>query len=253
MKIDNRHPRYLSLTLREKLVDSVATGITSQAGLIAHGRGEAFDYLLGEKTHDFAKRAIRAGAAYLLLAKMPIISVNGNTAALCAKEILALSKLLDCKIEVNLFHYSKERVKKIEAYFKKIDGKTILTSRLMQKIKIPEIASKRAIVLREGIGKSDCVLVPLEDGDRAQALRRMGKNVIAIDLNPRSRTAECATVTIVDNIVRCLAKLSGEIRKLRIEDIEILRKIITKYDNKKILEEAVKRMSYDKRSEQRTK
>ena len=29
-------------------------------GLIAHGRGETFDYLLGEKTNGFAKKAIEA-------------------------------------------------------------------------------------------------------------------------------------------------------------------------------------------------
>ena len=32
--------------------------------------------------------------------------------------------------------------------------------------------------------KADTVLVPLEDGDRTEALVKMGKTVVAIDLNP---------------------------------------------------------------------
>lgn len=48
------------------------------------------------------------------------------------------------------------------------------------------------------------VLVPLEDGDRTEALRRMGKTVIAIDLNPLSRTSRAANITIVDNVIRAV-------------------------------------------------
>ena len=42
------HPRYKSLLAREKLVE--ASDVVAKQGLIAHGRGEAFDYLLGEQT-----------------------------------------------------------------------------------------------------------------------------------------------------------------------------------------------------------
>ena len=45
--IPKSHPRYTSLKIREKIVDGVKKGITSQHGLIAHGRGEAFDYIIG--------------------------------------------------------------------------------------------------------------------------------------------------------------------------------------------------------------
>ncbi|NMC89936.1 MAG: DUF137 domain-containing protein, partial [Methanomicrobiales archaeon] len=47
-------------------------------------------------------------------------------------------------------------------------------------------------------------LVPLEDGDRCEALRAMGKAVVTIDLNPLSRTARTATLTIVDELTRAL-------------------------------------------------
>ena len=51
----------------------------------------------------------------------------------------------------------------------------------------------------DGIEKADVVLVPLEDGDRCEALIALGKD-IAIDLNPLSRTSRTATVTIVDEV-----------------------------------------------------
>jgi 4-phosphopantoate--beta-alanine ligase len=65
MTAPESHPRYQSLLIRERLVAGVRAGITSQEGLIAHGRGEAFDYLLGERTIGSAIRASRAAAALL--------------------------------------------------------------------------------------------------------------------------------------------------------------------------------------------
>ena len=47
------HPRYRPL---------MADDLVASAGLIAHGRGEAFDYLLGELTTTPAQRAIVAAA-----------------------------------------------------------------------------------------------------------------------------------------------------------------------------------------------
>ena len=81
--IPRDHPRHASLKIRELLVEGCEKGITTLQGLIAHGRGEAFDYLLGERTTSVAKEATRAAGAALLLAKDPVISVNGNVAALC--------------------------------------------------------------------------------------------------------------------------------------------------------------------------
>ena len=60
----------------------------------------------------------------------------------------------------------------------------------------------------KGIFSADVVLVPLEDGDRCQALVNMGKTVIAIDLNPLSRTARSATITIVDELTRALPHIT---------------------------------------------
>ena len=91
-----------------------------------------------------------------------------------------------------------------------------------------------------GIGRSDCVLVPLEDGDRCRALIQTGKKVIAVDLNPLSRTAKYAQVTIVDNIVRCLPLLYRQIKDLNKKDKKFLIEIINSYDNRKILDSGLK-------------
>ena len=47
---DKSHPRYDSLLRRHNLEVAAAKGMLADSALIAHGRGETFDYLLGEKT-----------------------------------------------------------------------------------------------------------------------------------------------------------------------------------------------------------
>ena len=103
MNIPKSHPRYLSLQIREKLVNGFYKNLVAKEGLLAHGRGEAFDYLIGEKTTKSAKSAIKAAALMLNQAQNSVISVNGNFAALCPKEIIQLAKITNSKIEVNLF------------------------------------------------------------------------------------------------------------------------------------------------------
>ena len=78
------HPRYRSLVTRELLAESAKKGIVSLEGLTAHGRGEAFDYFIGERTIASALKAECTAAALLLSARHPVISVNGNAAALAA-------------------------------------------------------------------------------------------------------------------------------------------------------------------------
>ncbi|HYV08389.1 MAG TPA: hypothetical protein VEL81_02255, partial [Thermoplasmata archaeon] len=60
MKIPRSHPRYDSLVRRERLVRAWKAGIVVPEGLIAHGRGEAWDYLFGEMTSAPALVAERA-------------------------------------------------------------------------------------------------------------------------------------------------------------------------------------------------
>ena len=55
-EIPDSHPRKDSLLARAKLTEAAAEGLLAQSAMIAHGRGEAFDYLLGEKTSESARR-----------------------------------------------------------------------------------------------------------------------------------------------------------------------------------------------------
>ncbi len=240
VKIPPSHPRYESLLLREKIVDGVRKGIVVLEGLIAHGRGECFDYILGEKTWPPAMEAIRAAVASMLLAKHPVISVNGNTAILVPEHIVRLAEATGAKIEVNLFYRTREREEKIAQLLKEYGAKEVLGVGDDASATIPELHSERRRVSPRGILVADVVLVPLEDGDRTEALRRMGKTVIAIDLNPFSRTAQMANITIVDNVVRAMPLMVKEALKLKKEPPQVLREIIERYDNRKVLGEMIK-------------
>ncbi len=237
--IPKSHPRAKSLFIREKLVSGFDAGIVAKEGLLAHGRGEAFDYLLGEKTSNLAKKSIQAAAALLILAKNPVISVNGNIAALSAKEIVQLSKMIPAKIEVNIFYSSESRKKNIVRLLKKNGAKNILGLDRKNQTRIPKLDSARRIVDKNGIFSADVVLVPIEDGDRTIALRRFGKKVITFDLNPLSRTAQTAHITIVDNAIRGMWELIQACKKLSKKNKSALKKMVCDYSNKKNLSENI--------------
>ncbi len=234
-EIPKSHPRYLSLTMREKLVEGVKLGVTAMQGLIAHGRGEAFDYILGEVTRDFALRAERAAVALMLLAKHPVISVNGNTAVLVPEETRKLAELVNAKVEINVFHHSPERVEKIKSYLEKHGIEVLAAGDAV----LEGLDSARRIVDSRGILIADVVLVPLEDGDRCEILKRHGKKVIAIDLNPLSRTARMADITIVDNVVRAFPKMVELAEEMQSYSRSELEKIVREYDNSAVLADAV--------------
>ena len=227
------HPRRESLLIRERLVQGVRLGITSQHGLIAHGRGEAYDYLLGERSRDFAETAMRASVAALLVADHPVISVNGNATALVPGELVRLSEIIEAPLEINLFHVSDTRVELIEQHLSKFGGTNVLKP--TQEAVIPSLNSGRRFVNPEGIARADIVLVPLEDGDRCVALRAAGKSVVAIDLNPLSRTSRDASMTIVDNVVRAIPRMVALADDLRDKDSEILMEIAGRYDHASVL------------------
>ena len=237
--IPKSHPRAKSLLIREKLVNGFDDGLVAKEGLLAQGRGEAFDYLLGEKTGKAAKQSIKAAAAQLLLAEMPVISVNGNVAALCPKQIVRLSKQIKAKLEVNLFYSNEKRKKAIVNTLKKNGAEKILGTNPGFSTKLVGIDSARRIVDKNGIFAADVVVVPLEDGDRTMALRNAGKIVITFDLNPLSRTSQTANITIVDNVTRAIDLLIEECKKLSKKNQKSLQKIIDGFDNKKNLNENV--------------
>jgi len=238
IEIPRSHPRYESLVIRERLVRGFKEGYVVPQGLIAHGRGECFDYIIGERTIEPALKAIEAAAATLLLAKHPVISVNGNVAALVAEEVVRLAKKVNAKIEVNLFYRTEERARKIAEVLRGCGADEVLGVDDAVAT-IPELFSERRRVSPRGIYVADVVLVALEDGDRTEALRRMGKTVIAIDLNPLSRTSLAASITIVDNVVRALPKISEAVDRLGGRPREELEAIVRNYSNAKVLAEVL--------------
>jgi 4-phosphopantoate---beta-alanine ligase len=242
MKFSVSHPRHESLRQRHLIVGGVKKGIVADGGLISQGRGEAFDYLLGEKTADMALSAEMAAVAMLLSAENPVISVNGNTAALVPKELVKLSEAVNAKLEVNLFYRSSKREKAIEKVLRKNGAKAVYGVGKKADKRVPSLDSPRAKVDSKGIWSSDVVLVPLEDGDRVEALISMKKMVIAIDLNPLSRTAQKADVSIIDNVVRALPnmiEIAGKMLKLPKKKLKAVYK---SFDNRINLKEMEKKV-----------
>ena len=217
-------------------------GIVVPQGLIAHGRGEAFDYLFGESTPKSSKAATRAAAALLLRAQNPVISVNGNTAALLPRELVRLARSIPATLEVNLFHRTPIREQKIASVLRRNGAQEVLGINKNSRAIIRGIASLRREVDPKGILQADVVLVPLEDGDRAEALRKARKKVIAIDLNPMSRTSLAATITIVDNITRAVPELERLVQRMKSFSKPRLDAISTGFDNKRNLASTIQDM-----------
>lgn len=235
--IPKNHPRYNSLIMREKVSQAMKDGLVHETGLIAHGRGEAFDYILGEKTITYANNAAKVAAAALLFAEEPVISVNGNVVALAAKECISLAESIPAKLEINLFHRSEERINKLVKDLKEKGAEEIYG--IKRDANIVGLEHDRSICDKDGIFSADVVLVPLEDGNRCKALRDMGKIVIVIDLNPLSRTAKTANITIVDNVVRAIPNIEKWIRKLKHENKVILKNKVKSWNNEKMLNDTL--------------
>ena len=233
--VPTSHPRYASLRTRDAIVAGVERGVASVHGLIAHGRGETFDYLLGERTRDFARDAIDAAAAMLVAARRPVVSVNGNAASLVPGELVALAAALDAPIEVNIFHASRARERAIREHMLAHGAPDVLMP--AEHAVLDHIDSNRRFVNPDGILAADAVFVPLEDGDRCRALVRSGKRVVTVDLNPMSRTSRTATVTIVDNVTRALPLLLARVGAHR-ESPGAVRAAVDGYDNARVLRAA---------------
>jgi 4-phosphopantoate---beta-alanine ligase len=235
------HPRYESLMIRQRLADGMKNGLVHETGLIAHGRGEAFDYLIGERTIDVAFAAEKVASAWLLLAKHPVISVNGNVAALVPNECVLLAKTIPAVLEVNLFHRTEKRIQRLVNVLQDHGAGTVLGEHALEKI--PGLDHARGVCERQGIYSADVVLVPLEDGDRCQALKKMGKCVITIDLNPLSRTARTADITIVDNVYRAIGQMIKWVEELRALKKKELEDLCRQWDNKEQLHAVVELIS----------
>ncbi|WP_440007237.1 4-phosphopantoate--beta-alanine ligase [Halomicrococcus sp. SG-WS-1] len=232
-EIPDDHPRAASLRTRHRIEDGVEKGITSKQGLIAEGRGEAFDYLLGERTLPSADDAERAAAAQLLLADHAVLSVNGNVAALVPGEMVELAEATGADVEVNLFNRTDERMDAIADHLR--DHGADEVKGLAADARIPGLDHERAKVDADGIGDADVVLVPLEDGDRAAALAEMGKTEIVVDLNPMSRSPRAAAIPVIDNVVRAIPRMTEHARDLAGASDDELERIVAEFDAEEAL------------------
>tara|TARA_B100002052_G_scaffold215009_1_gene196931 strand:- start:79 stop:864 length:786 start_codon:yes stop_codon:yes gene_type:complete len=251
-RIPDSHPRKKSLESRQKIVDGNSMGLLADSAMIAHGRGEAFDYLLGERTTESAREAIRESATRLRNARSPVISVNGNTVVLAGDGAIRLAAVLDCPIEVNLYYRTPRRVEGLISLLEEwrsnvskedapdgfdgdwkdsVEGVTLLGD--SPNFKIEGLEGPRSNCTVEGIGGADTILVPLEDGDRCEALISLGKEVIVVDLNPLSRSSRMATVTIVDEVSRAFEVILSYL----LNDSNYRQK---EWDNRKSLKESLK-------------
>ena len=239
--VPESHPRFESLRIREMLVAGFEAGAVAREGLMAHGRGEAFDYMMGERSMPAAKAAAKAAAAALLLAERPVLSVNGNVASLCPGDVVELAAVSGAKIEVNLF-YDDERRRRVIAEMLYERGATEVLGIENDRAALPGLDSARRKVSAEGILAADLVVVPLEDGDRTEALRKAGKSVVAVDLNPLSRTARAADIAIVDNVIRALPMMVGYCRDMKGDGPESLGMSSGGFDNGANLKESISYM-----------
>lgn len=235
-EIPESHPRYESLLTRHRIEAGLEKGITSRQGLIAQGRGEAYDYLLGERTLESADRAACAAAAHLLLADHPVLSVNGNVAALVPGEIIELANAVDADTEVNLFNRTEARVERIADHLHEHGAAEV--KGMTANGRIPGLDHERAKVDADGIESADVVLVPLEDGDRAEALGAMGKTEIVVDLNPLSRSAQVAAVPVVDNIIRAIPNITHHARELQDAPREDVERVVAEFEAEAVLADA---------------
>lgn len=231
--VDPSHPRYNSLMIRKKIADAGVKGMLADSAMIAHGRGEAYDYLLGERTIPSAMVATKEAVARLVNAERPVISLNGNAIALAGSDFLTLASQLGCPVEINIFYRTPERMGALIGHLKMLNSKLELDVEILGGIpdeRIPGLEGPRGACQSNGIFKSDTILVPLEDGDRCEALVAMGKEVLVIDLNPLSRSSRKCTVGIVDEVTRVTKNMIQLIPE---------KPSVSDFDNRKNLQEAL--------------
>ena len=248
VEIPDSHPRKASLISRQRIVEGSKRGLLAESAMIAHGRGEAFDYLLGERTSESASLAIREAAARLLVAESPIISMNGNSTVLAGSEAIMIASKLGCPVEVNIYYRTSERMESLIGELESLRDRlgmespeiardSIMNVEILGAVadgRITGLQGPRSLCSSRGIEQADVVLVPLEDGDRCEALISLGKQVIAIDLNPLSRTSKSATVTIVDEVARAMSRLADELSE---------NPTTTNWNNEAVLRDALEIMS----------
>jgi 4-phosphopantoate--beta-alanine ligase len=185
---------------------------------------------------------VKIGMALHTEAKTGVLAItlaNGGAKIRLAKEIPA-------KIEVNIFHRTKERMELLIDHMEKEGAEGVLGRD--PDARIPGLSSDRALCTKIGIYDSDVILVPIEDGDRAKALAEMGKAVISIDLNPLSRTSKTATVSISDEMTRALENMIAFVKEMKGRH-DVIEETIKAFSNNSNRKEIVEEICSSLRSE----
>lgn len=155
------------------------------------------------------------------------------------KELVELSQLLNIPLEINIFYQAEGRIEAITELLRDFGAKNLLGIGDFTPKQLSKLSSNRRIVDPRGIYQADVVVVPLEDGDRTEALIAAGKFVIAIDLNPLSRTAQQAHITIVDNIIRVIPKMVEIGKILQNATDKELNQIASEFDQSQNLKQSL--------------
>ena len=168
--IPKDHPRYTSLVTRKHLADCARKGIFRGKDLPPTGAARR-SITCSAKKQAKAPAGLNTWPALLRTASRPVISVNGNTAALAAREIALLQKACGAKVEVNLFHRTRNACSRSKPLLRDA-GADVFSG---QAERLLPLSHDRAFSRRDGMYAADVVLVPLEDGDRCEVLVDMGK------------------------------------------------------------------------------
>ena len=88
-----------------------------------------------------------------------------------------MAKAVNAKIEINLFYRTDERVKIITQLYKDHGYKEILGTLDDDIEYLNDIKNNRASASKTGIYSADTILIPLEDGDRAEILKKWKKHI----------------------------------------------------------------------------
>ena len=70
-------------------------------------------------------------------------------------------------------------------------------------------------------------------------MKKGGKNIITIDLNPLSRTSKMSDVSIMDNIVRAIPFMTKIADDLKTQDKKVLVELVNEFDNEENLKESL--------------
>ena len=100
---------------------------------------------------------------------------------LSSREVVDLAQILNAKIEINLYYRTPQRVLKVEQLLRRAGAQEVLGRDEDDYLPIKGLEGPKSRASLEGVYNADVVLVPLEDGDRVEALIASGKIVITVD------------------------------------------------------------------------